>query len=101
MSSGYRFSQVGANSEAAMLDELESSSSRVYTHTRSLKGEVDYQSSLVSEVGNGLDRSTNRLQEEANYIARISKQADEGVSWMYGVIAVESFLLLFLLFNGI
>jgi len=88
-------------SEADMLDDIEATSARIYAHTRAMKGDVDYHNGLVDEVGAGLDSNARRLQEEANYVARIARAADKGVCWMYGVIALEVLMLFFLVYNGI
>ena len=88
-------------SEAAMLDDIEATSARIYAHTRAMKGEVDYHNSLVNDISDGLGSNAERLQQEAAYVSRVSKAAEKGVCWMYGVIAIEVLMLSFLLYNGI
>jgi hypothetical protein len=97
MSSRYEAS----SNEAAMLDDIEATSARIYEHTRRMKGEVDYHNGLVGDISDGLDSSAERLQQEAAYVSRISKAAEKGVCWMYGVIAIEVLMLFFLVYNGI
>lgn len=84
-----------------MLDDIEATSERIYTQTRSLKGETDYHNELLTNVAGCLESGTARLQEEANYIAQVRKQTEQGVCWMYGIIIMESLTLFFLLYNGL
>ena len=84
--------------ESAMLDDIEASSGRIYDQTRILKTEADLHNSALSGITTSMDENTKMLHEEANYVARVRKAANTGVCWMYGVIAAESLMLLFLLY---
>ena len=84
-----------------MLDDIEATTARIYAHTCSMKGEVDYHNGLVGEISGSMDSSAERLRQEAAYVASVSKAAEKGVCWMYGVIALEVLMLFFLVYNGI
>jgi hypothetical protein len=88
-------------SEVAMLDDIEATTARIYGQTRILKGEAEYHNDLLTSVSSGLEKGTARLQEESAYIARVRKQTEHGICWMYAVVAIETLTLVFLLYNGI
>ena len=80
-----------------MLDDIEATSGRLYSHTRALKREADQQNEALSSINTDMREKTSILHEEALYIARVGKVANAGVCWMYGVIALEVLILVFLL----
>jgi len=84
-----------------MLDDIEASSSRIYSQTRAMKSEASRQNESLGNITSLMEDSTRKLTEEANYVARVRKTANAGVCWMYGIIAAEATMLVFLLYSAI
>ena len=80
-----------------MLDDIEATSGRLYSHTSALKREADQHNEALSNINKDMCEKTSMLHEEALYIARVRKVTNDGVCWMYGVIALEVLILVFLL----
>ena len=83
--------------EAAMLDDIEASSKRVYAQSRALKSEADYQHGITTGLSGSMAHTSQDLQDEANYVARIDKESNEGICFLYGVITLETLMIFFLL----
>jgi hypothetical protein len=92
--------QMRAQQEDLLLDDLEASTKRIYQQSLGLKEEAVQHVGILDKVERDMDKTTAQLRAEALH-AETMKKANTGVCWMYSIILMEVVLLVFLLYIGL
>ena len=96
--SGYQ--PIGDANEAAMLDDIEASTKRLYQHSSNLEAESLRHVKLVDGTGDDMEGAIIGLNAEARHAAR-ARANNSGMWYLYLIIILETASLLFLLYKGI
>ena len=69
--------------------------------TNVLKGETDKQLGIMGDLEDGMDSSSKALHDEARHAERVRIASSAGYCWIYGIITLETFSLVTLLYFGL
>ena len=91
----------GVISEAAMLDDIEASTKRLYQHSSILKGESERHVHLMDGLGDEMGEASDRLNTEAHRAAVARINRNSGFCFLYSLIILETASLITLLYYGL
>lgn len=91
---------AGAAVDEVLLDDIESSSRRIFVQSKLLNEEAVAHLRILHGIEGELDTTTSALHKEAMHAELARTYSKGGVCWMYMLIFLEMTTLILLLFYG-